>query len=167
MKCNIIICGPAVGKTYLANIDNRFFDLDFEKAKYKYGIDKKISVEEFEKIKFSHDIINNDSVEYAINLLEQKISEGKIILMSFNKKIIEYIKEKKYTYCLVYPNISSYDEYLARMKNRGNTESFINKTNNEEDWNRFYLENKNDKSPNYKIELKNGEYLSDIVKYFF
>lgn len=26
--CHIIVCGPAVGKTYLAQHDNRFVDLD-------------------------------------------------------------------------------------------------------------------------------------------
>lgn len=36
--CNVIVCGPAIGKTYLASIDNRFVDIDGMKADYKYGI---------------------------------------------------------------------------------------------------------------------------------
>lgn len=36
--CHVIVCGPAIGKTYLGEHDNRFVDLDDEKAKYKYGL---------------------------------------------------------------------------------------------------------------------------------
>ena len=43
---DIIICGPAVGKTYLSKIDSRFIDLDQMKAQYKYNI---INEEDFEK----------------------------------------------------------------------------------------------------------------------
>ena len=35
-KCNIIVCGPAIGKTYLAEHDSRFVDIDGMKADYKY-----------------------------------------------------------------------------------------------------------------------------------
>ena len=36
IKCNVIVCGPAIGKTYLAKHDKRFIDLDDMKATYKY-----------------------------------------------------------------------------------------------------------------------------------
>ena len=43
---DIIVCGPAVGKTYLSKNDSRFIDLDLMKAKYKYDIKNE---DEFEK----------------------------------------------------------------------------------------------------------------------
>ena len=43
---DIIVCGPAVGKTFLSKIDSRFIDLDQMKAKYKYDIKNE---EDFEK----------------------------------------------------------------------------------------------------------------------
>ena len=44
----MIVCGPAVGKTYLAERDKRFIDLDGMKAEYKYGL-YSLSNEEKEK----------------------------------------------------------------------------------------------------------------------
>ena len=38
IKCNIIVCGPAVGKTYLAMHDKRFVDVDGLKNDYKYDL---------------------------------------------------------------------------------------------------------------------------------
>jgi hypothetical protein len=35
----VFVCVPGVGKNYLASIDDRFIDLDREKAIYKYGFD--------------------------------------------------------------------------------------------------------------------------------
>lgn len=38
IRCNIIVCGPAIGKTYLAEHDSRFVDVDGMKADYKYNL---------------------------------------------------------------------------------------------------------------------------------
>ena len=43
--CSVVLCGPAVGKTYLSKTDSRFIDLDGMKAKYKYGIIDEIDFE--------------------------------------------------------------------------------------------------------------------------
>ena len=43
--CHVIVCGPAVGKTYLAKMDSRFIDLDGEKAIYKYGLNNATDIE--------------------------------------------------------------------------------------------------------------------------
>ena len=40
IPCQLIVCGPAVGKTYLAETDSRFVDLDEMKAIYKYGLQR-------------------------------------------------------------------------------------------------------------------------------
>ena len=37
---------------------------------------------------------------------------------------------------------------------------------NQEHWDQFYDENVNDKNAKYKIELKSGQYLSDIKDLF-
>ena len=162
---DIIVCGPAVGKTYLSKNDSRFIDLDQIKAKYKYDI---INEDEFEKNKLNRGkIIHNDSFEYALNILNKEIKNDKIILLSFNKELLDYIIKNNLKYCLVYPNINCRNEYIKRMKNRGNPDQFIEAMTNENIWNYYYNQNKNDKKPYCKIELNSEQYLSDIKHKFF
>lgn len=166
IKCNIIICGPAIGKTYLAEHDSKFVDIDGMKADYKYNL-YHLSKEEKEKGKSNRgQIINYDSTKYAIELLKKTIHEDRIALLSYNEKIIEFILENKYEYCLVYADKTLFKEYAERMKNRGNNDLFIEKMTNKKSWNEFYQQNINDKNPTYKIKLKPGQYLSDIKDLF-
>ena len=163
--CSVVLCGPAVGKTYLSKIDSRFIDLDGMKAKYKYEI---IDETDFEKNKLNRGkVIHQDSLEYALNILKKEISNDKIILLSFNKQLLSYLWDNNIDYFLVYPNINSREEYINRMKKRGNNEQFIEAMTNIRDWNLFYTQNKNDTKPTYKIELYEGQYLSEIKNKFF
>ncbi|ORX85464.1 hypothetical protein BCR32DRAFT_241761 [Anaeromyces robustus] len=171
--CSIIVCGPAVGKTYLSKKDSRFIDLDSIKAKYKYGISDEVSDEDFEKNKSNRgEIVNHDSFDYVLNILKREIQlkeeeTGKIILLSYNKDLLNYINNNNIEYCLVYPKLESRIEYIQRMKQRNNNEKFIEAMTNENSWKRFYIENSNDTKPKYKIELKEGQYLSDIINQLF
>jgi len=168
INCNIIICGPAVGKTYLSSIDGRFIDLDEIKATYKYGLEN-LSLFEKEKGKLNREkVVNENSTNYAINILNEQIKNDKIILLSHtSKKVIDYIISNKMKYCLVYPGIESFIEYEVRMKKRGNNSIFIEKMTNKETWKNFYYSNVADKNATYKVELKNKQYLSDIRNMFF
>lgn len=166
INCNIIVCGPAIGKTYLAGHDNRFVDIDGMKADYKYDL-YNLSQEEKEKGKLNRGAtIREDSSEYAIDLLEKTIAENKIVLLSYNKKVIKYIIEKGYKYCLVYANKELREEYAERMKKRGNSPCFIDEMTSLENWENFYKTNISDSTPKYKVELKEGQYLSDIKGMF-
>jgi len=166
IKCNIIVCGPAVGKTHLAERDKRFIDLDGMKAEYKYGL-YNLSNEEKEKGKLNRgEIVNNDSTKYAIKILEEAIKNNKIVLLSYSPGILQYVIENKIKYCLVYAGRDLYEEYAERMKKRGNSFNFIEKMTNKDIWEKFYNENKNDSNPTYKVELKKGQYLSDIKNLF-
>ena len=49
------------------------------------------------------------------------------------------------------------------MKSRGNSDIFIEKMTNETYWSEFYQMAKNNNTPKYKLELKRGEYLSDVI----
>ena len=90
---DVIVCGPAVGKTYLSKNDSRFIDLDKLKAQYKYDIKNE---EDFEKNKLNRgNIINDDSFDYALNILKKSIKTEKIILISFNEDLLDYIVKNK------------------------------------------------------------------------
>lgn len=166
-KINVIVCGPAVGKTYLAEHDKRFIDLDDMKATYKYGLDN-LSRREKENGKLNRNgIVNKDSTQYAIKILEKEIANNHIVLISSDSKnLLKYIIDKKINYCLVYANINSKEEYIERMKKRGNNDIFIKKLTETEIWKKSYKKNKTDSNSKYKIELKQGQYLSDFKDYF-
>lgn len=165
-KCNIIICGPAIGKTYLAKQDDRFIDIDGMKSDYKYNLHQLTQKEkEYGKLNRGP-TINQDSTKYAIELLENTIKENKIALLSYHSKILEYIKKNNYKYCLVYADKNLSKEYATRMKSRGNNQEFINQMTNEKEWLQFYKQNSNDKNATYKIKLTTGQYLSDIKDIF-
>lgn len=165
-KCNVIVCGPATGKTYLAEKDDRFIDVDEMKSDYKYGL-YNASREEKERGKLNRgEIINKDSSKYAIELLKNAIDNNKIALLSYNQKIIEFIIKNKIPYCLVYADKELANEYAERMKKRGNNSKFIEQMTNEKSWYQFYNDNLLDKNPAYKIKLKKGQYLSDIKDLF-
>lgn len=165
-NCNIIVCGPAIGKTYLSKIDNRFIDIDGLKADYKYGLEN-TNQQDKEKGKLNRGkIIKEDSSKYAINLLKETIENNKIALISHNAKLIEYINQNNIPYCLVYADKSLREEYAKRMEERGNSKKFIDEMTNEISWNNFYLQNESNSKPTYKIILKQNEYLSDIKDLF-
>lgn len=166
IKCNLIVCGPAVGKTYLAERDNRFIDLDEMKAVYKYGLEN-VSRYDRENGKYNRGkVVNNDSYEYIIKVIDEIILDNKIGLLSFNDKILKYIYDKKIPYCLVYASKDSRLEYVDRMKKRGNKIDFIEAMASSNMWEKFYYKNVSDNNATYKIELEKGMYLSDIKDMF-
>lgn len=166
IKCNIIVCGPAIGKTYLAEQDSRFIDIDGMKADYKYNL-YNTPLREKEESKLDRgEIVNYDSSKYAIKLLEKTIVENKIALLSYNNKIIDYIIENNYEYCLVFADKNLLEEYKERMINRGNNSKFIEQMTNPNNWNEFYEKNINDTKPTYKIKLQSKQYLTDIKDLF-
>ncbi len=165
-NCKVILCGPATGKTYLASHDNRFVDIDNEKAKYKYNLYDK-SYDEIEKGKSKRGkTINYDSTEYAINLLKETIDNNKIALITYHSEIIDYLIKNNIKYCLMYADKSLREEYKKRMLDRNNNINFVNSMTDENIWNEFYKLNEEDLKPTFKIKLKEGEYISDYKDKF-
>ena len=164
MKVNVIVCGPAVGKTYLAKHDDRFVDLDQERAIYKYNLygcsDFELEVGKLNRGK----VWARDSKEFVIRRLREEMEKGKCVLLSQSAFYIAYLQENTIPYCLVYPGKDLADEYAKRMKDRGNVDTFIQACTGTEVWERSYEENKNDTRPTIKIELKAGQFLSDSIE---
>ena len=164
MKISVIVCGPAVGKTYLAKRDGRFVDLDQERAIYKYGLYGRSDFE-LEAGKLNRgEVAAHDSKAFVIRRLHEEIDKGKCVLLSPSAFYIAYLQEKAIPYCLVYPAKNLAGEYAKRMKDRGNGDTFIQECTRSEIWEKFYEENRNDTRPAVKIELKAGQYLSDILE---
>ena len=162
----VFVCVPAVGKSYLCDIDDRFVDFDDMKARYKYGFEDR-SREEMERLKGNRGkALRDNSTEYIKEQIMKYLKEtDKILLFAPNPQIVEMIYENKIPYCLVYHSKSCIKEIEERMRNRGNQENFIRSMLDPIDT--FYEASVTDTRPAFKIELFEGEYLSDKLLEIF
>lgn len=156
----VFVCVPAVGKSYLCNIDDRFVDFDDIKARYKYGYES-MSSEEMENLKGNRGkVLREDSTEFIQKELFRILNEtDKILLFAPNPIIVDMIYKNNIPYCLVYHSKDCIDEIEQRMRNRGNQENFIRSMLDPID--SFYEASVSDLRPAFKIELFRGEYLAD------
>ena len=152
------VCVPGVGKSYLANTDPRFVDMDQMKVRYKYA--QNFTQMQIEQNKgLERKTVNHNSVEYIKNkTLELLRDTNKILLYAPNPDIVEMLVENKIPYCLVYVSLDCKEEIRMRMKNRGNSDEFIERMLGPLE--SFYAANVADTRPVFKIELQRGEYLS-------
>ncbi len=162
----IFVCVPAVGKSYLCDIDDRFVDFDDMKARYKYGFES-YSREEMERLKGNRGkALREDSTEFIKNQIMKYLKEtDKILLFAPNPVIVEMIYQNQIPYCLVYHSKSCIKEIEERMRKRGNQENFIRSMIDPID--EFYEASVTDTRPAFKIELFEGEYLSDKLLEIF
>ncbi len=156
----VFVCVPGVGKTYLTKLDDRFVDMDIEKAKYKYNLYDKTD-REIEFLKGNNKCaVNGNSIGYIENLTKKYMdTTDKILLFAPNPQIVEMIVNNGYPYCLVYHTKDSIVEIEKRMRDRGNQENFIRSMIDPIDT--FYKASTEDTRPAFKIELTSKEYLSE------
>ena len=89
----------------------------------------------------------------------------KILLFAPNPKMVEMIVRNKIPYCLVFHSKSCIFEIEERMKKRGNKPNFIRSMIDPID--AFYEASVTDSRPAFKIELFEGEFLSDKLLEIF
>ncbi len=165
----VFVCVPGVGKSYLVKKDDRFVDLDDLKARYKYAMED-VSEAQMEFLKGNRGkSVRDDSTEYMKKItLDYLNNTNKILLFAPNPLMVDMIFKQNIPYCLVYHSKSCVEEIRQRMRKRGNQENFINSMLDPID--EFYKASVEDKRPAFKIELFEGEFLSDklleIFKWF-
>ena len=149
-----VYCYTATGKSTLnkkyANV------IDMESTIYKY-INTPI---EIEKEKGTKREINNDYPNNYFKALENVKNKYDYILVSDNI-CDKWFQENNIEYWQVYPNIDLKEEYLNRMKQRGNNQDFIDYQSKL--WNEWVKGCKNDKFAAKHIELQEGQYLEDVL----
>lgn len=158
------VCVPGVGKTYMCKQSDRFIDFDEIKFRYKYGYENATD-EEIEHLKGNHGkTLKDDSIEYIGKLIDKYYyNTDKILLFAPNAEIVEMIYQKHIPYCLVFHSKDCVEEIRNRMKKRGNQKNFIDSMLDPID--RFYEASITDTRPAFKIELHQGEYLSDKISF--
>lgn len=83
-----------------------------------------------------------------------------MILISSHKEVRDALVENDLSFILVYPSRDIKDEYIKRYVDRGNNESFVDLLN--KNWDNWLSELETQEGC-VKIELKEGQYLSDVI----
>jgi hypothetical protein len=100
--------------------------------------------------------------ENYINHIKSNIGDADIILVSSHKEVRDALVDQSIDFILVYPSRDIKDEYIQRYIDRGNDDKFVELL--KKNWDSWMneLEKQTDCK---KIELKEGEYLSDILNF--
>ena len=127
--------------------------IDFSSISMLKG-DKKILASDsstFDKYQFPKNYINH---------IKSNIGDADIILVSSHKEVRDALQNQGIEFTLVYPSRDIKEEYIQRYIDRGNDDKFVELL--KKNWENWMTELEEQKGCN-KIELKNGQYLSDII----
>lgn len=105
----------------------------------------------FDKSKFPENYIDH---------IKSNLGKVDIILVSSHKVVRDALVDKGIDFTLVYPNRDIKDEYIQRYIDRGNDDKFVELLRN--NWN-TWMNELDSQNGCRKEELKEGEYLSDII----
>ncbi len=165
----VFVCVPGAGKTYLAETDSNFVDIDRIRSNITYNRPLDFSVEEHEKLKGSNK--NGDSESKKKNALHKikeiickSLEDNKIILCAPLPEVVDYINELNVPYALVFFDIKDNDLIKERLIARGNQEAFVKKNCDEIIAKMYYEMNLKDTRSKIKILLSGNEYLSDVYQ---
>ncbi len=138
-KTAIIIAGfPGAGKTYFyENTPKKVLDSDSSK---------------FDKSNFPNNYIEN---------IKMNIENFDIILVSTHKEVRDALVKNKLPFYLVYPELTSKDEFLKKYKERGNSKEFIKKI--DKNWHKWINDLDQQQGCKHCLLLPHL-HLSDVVK---
>ena len=148
----IVYAFPATGKTFLCKKNKNYIELASENY---HWCNKNISEQEKGKYK----AINKDWPNNYLDAIIKAKKKYDIVFITHSGS--ELCKLNNIHYDLVYPAIECKEEYILRMKNRGNNNIFIK--NMEENFEKYIHSLEKDEYPDEKIKLNTGEYLENGI----
>ena len=164
MKKGIVIYGfPCIGKSTLCEgkeDEGIFLDLESSDYQWIFSDEQKSMTAEERK-----GIYKQKNPEWPQNYADAIIEKRKkydYIFVSFEGKN-QCIKHG-IPYWIIFPNYECKDEYIRRMRVRGNPEEFVQKIASNFD--EFVKGCYDDTNAERKIILKKGEFLADIIGKF-
>ncbi len=141
-KIKVWVCNTACGKSYLCDIDDRFYVLDLYRSKIK----------------------NSGEVNYedlTIPQMYNVMGGGQIVLNAAHGHFLNYLDKNKIPFVYVYSKPECQEEYINRMLHRGSGQDFVD---------RFghliaehYKNRVKDDRATYKIEMNSGEFVSEYI----
>lgn len=160
-----VIATPGCGKSYLADRDDRFVDVDEVRLRSKYIVPEDVTREELERTKGerSWQRVKNYKGILA-EKLDEYVAQGKILIAAPHPESFDYLDSRGIKYCFVYPKGDTREALKRRFELRNNPESFIRE--NDEAFDDFYKSNRENKRAVVHYEFGADEYLTDILQKF-
>ena len=121
-KIKVIYAFAASGKTTLCKKYNNFLDLTSSNYQYIFKDN-----EDLEKRKGTTKIINPSWPQNYYLAIDDAIKKYDIIFIAYPG--IKHCKESNISYVRIFPTLDQKDDYILRMKKRGNNDEFIEKKN--------------------------------------
>lgn len=155
-KGMVIYAFPAIGKTTVSEKYDNFIDLESSNFQYLLTPTQlKLSVEERKGLKRTQ---NPNWPHNYFKAIKSAINKYEYVFIAYAG--IEYCKKENIPYMRIFPTLEQKDDYIVRMRNRGNSETFVQKiANNFEN----YINNSKEDTEAIRIETKKGEYLEDCL----
>ena len=154
-----IISGFAgIGKSTLAKVACNIVDLESSEYKWKYTIDtSEMTVEERKGI--TERVQDPEWPMNYIQAIKEESENYDYILLCMDKPVRDLLVKEGIEFALAFPSLDSKDEYIERLKNRGNNQAFINLiTKNYDKWINDLME-----EPQDKMIVRPGEFLADVI----
>lgn len=119
MKNTIVISAfPACGKSYkVKNYNGKPYTmLDSDSSNFSWIKDELGNNTKVRNLEFPNNYIKH---------IKDNIGKVDVIFVSSHKEVRQALRDNNIKYFMVYPTIDMKEEFLKRMKDRGNTEEFI------------------------------------------
>lgn len=119
MRNTIVVSAfPACGKSYKVKVYNNkpYSMLDSDSSKFSWIKDENGNNTKVRNLEFP-----NNYIEY----IKSNIGKVDVIFVSSHKEVRQALRDNDIKYFIVYPTVDMKEEFLKRMKDRGNTEEFI------------------------------------------
>lgn len=162
-EVKVFLCICATGKSYLASVDSRFVDVDQEEAIYKFDYDENMSQDKFSQMQGHGVIVRHDSEEYIHERVLEHIKNGKIVLSATHKHMLKFLEEQKIPYVIIQYSEDKVDYFKNRMRQRGNSEDFIEAMIGGGRRGEAYKRHKSNQYATAVLDIYENEYLSDIM----
>lgn len=157
-KTKIISAYPCCGKSYVYNSINNIFEDNLADIKILDSDSSKFSWIEKDGEKYRNPNFIKDYISY----IKENIGKVDYIFVSSHKDVRKGLAENKIKFTLVVPKKNCLNEWIVRMYNREDSDSFIN--TQIENWDKWLQEIDNEKNTyNKLIKLNTHEYLSDVI----
>lgn len=139
METKIISAFPACGKTFFCKHHSGVLDSDSSRFSW-------LKDEDGNNTRVRNPAFPDNYIEH----IKENIGKVDIIFVSSHKEVRDALERNNLPYTLVYPDISLKEEWIRRLKARGDDEGFINFIS--ENWETFINEMDNEVYP-AKIKL--------------
>ena len=165
IEFDAVIATPGCGKSYLADKDDRFVDVDEVRLRSKYVVPEGVTREELERTKGERTWPRIKDYRGAFaEKLDEYLAEGKILIAAPHPESFDYFDSRGIKYCFVYPKGDIREEMRQRFELRNNPAAFIKE--NDDAFDDYYISNRQNKRAVVHYEFGADEYLEDILKKF-